>query len=317
MTLTTWFMRPGCCIALPILLTTLWIGFASFDPGVSIGAAAAQSSETSVALPNKDDSFKFAVLGDSGTGDKTQYELADQMAALHGRFKYDTVVLLGDNIQGRERPQDFRTKFELPYKRLLDAGVKFYAALGNEDSREQRDYKPFNMAGNLYYTFSPRAGVRFFALETTYVSPEQIAWLEKELKGSDSDWKIVFFHHPLYSSGKRRGSDMTLRGVLEPLFLKYNVSVAFSGHDHSYERIKPQNDIAYFVVGSGGTFLPGNIDRSTGLTASGFDTDLAFLAAEIVGDQIYFNAVSRSGDTVDSGVLSRRTARIPEPIVPY
>ena len=264
--------------------------------------------EAPVALPNRAGSFKFAVLGDFGTGDRTQYELAAQMAKVHQSFKYELVVLVGDNIYGSERPQDFKKKFEDPYKPLLDAGVKFYASLGNHDAREQRFYKPFNMDGKLYYTFSPKPEIRFFALESTYPVPEQIRWLEKELKASGSHWKIVFFHHPLYSSGDRHGSDLRLREVLEPLFLANNISVVLTGHDHFYERVKPQNGITYFVVGSGGKLRSGNIDRSTGITAKGFDTDLTFMAAEIAGDEMYFNTVSRTGQTIDSGVLTRRMA---------
>jgi Calcineurin-like phosphoesterase len=263
-------------------------------------------AEPAVALPNKPGSFKFAVLGDFGTGDKTQYQLAEQMAALHQRFKYEIVVLVGDNLYGPERPQDFARKFELPYKPLLDAGVKFYASLGNHDAREQRYYKLFNMDGKLYYTFSPKPNIRFFVVESTYPVPEQIQWLEGELKASTSDWKIAYFHHPLYSSGDRHGSDLRLRDLLEPLFLKYNVSVVLTGHDHFYERVKPQKGIAYFVVGSGGQLRKGNIDKSSGITAKGFDTDLAFMAAEIAGDEMYFNTLSRTGELVDSGMLTRR-----------
>jgi predicted MPP superfamily phosphohydrolase len=274
----------------------------------AVGAqqAPSTSAQQVTALPNKNGSFKFAVLGDFGTGDRTQFELAQQMAALHARFKYELVVLVGDNIYGSERPQDFKKKFEEPYKPLIDAGVKFYASLGNHDSREQRYYKLFNMDGKLYYSFSPKAEVRFFILESTYPVPEQIQWVEKELQASGSHWKIPVFHHPLYSSGERHGSDATLRAVLEPLFLKYNVSVVLTGHDHFYERVKPQKGITYFVVGSGGQLRKGNIDRSSGLTAAGNDTDLVFLAAEIDGDQMYFNAISRQGAIIDSGVLTRR-----------
>ena len=271
-------------------------------------AEAGQAAPAAVALPNKDGSFKFAVLGDFGTGDDEQYELARQMADVHGRFKYNTVVLVGDNLYGSERPQDFNKKFETPYRPLLDAGVKFYASLGNHDSREQRYYKPFNMDGKLYYTFSPQPDVRFFALESTYPEPEQLKWFEDELKASGSAWKIAFFHHPLYSSGGRHGSDLRLRAVLEPLLLKYNVSVALTGHDHFYERTRPQKGITYFVVGSGGKLRSGNIEENTNLTAKGFDTDLAFMVAEIDGDQMFFNTISRAGQIIDSGVIARRQA---------
>ena len=291
-----------------LLLLVIWTGTGCRNSGITGGTAIVQAfqAESAVPLPNKDGSLKFCVLGDFGIAEKPQYQLAEQMVALHGRFKYDLVVLVGDNLYGSERPQDFQTKFETPYKPLLDAGVKFFAALGNHDAREQRFYKLFNMDGKLYYAFAPKPNISFFALDSTYPVPEQIKWLETALAASNHDWKIVFFHHPLYSSGDRHGSDVRLREVLEPLFLKYNVSVALTGHDHFYERVKPQKGIAYFVVGSGGQLRAGNIDKSSGITAKGFDTDLVFMAAEITGDQMYFNAISRTGQTVDSGVLTRR-----------
>jgi hypothetical protein len=305
-------MRPRYLSALALLfallLTAVGCRNGSSVPGATVVEAqqSPAAAAPTVPLPNRDGSFKFGVLGDFGTGERVQYQLAEQMAALHKKFKYDFVMLVGDNLYGSERPQDFQKKFELPYKPLLDAGVKFYASLGNHDAREQRYYKPFNMEGQLYYTFNPRPDIRFFALESTYPVPEQIQWLEKELKASTSDWKIAFFHHPLYSSGDRHGSDIRLRDVLEPLFLKYNVSVVLTGHDHFYERVKPQKGITYFVVGSGGQLRAGNIDRQSGLTDKGFDTDLAFMAAEIAGDQMYFNVISRGGQIVDSGAITRR-----------
>jgi predicted MPP superfamily phosphohydrolase len=305
-------MRTRHVLATIGLFASLTCGAACRDNGLTGSAAAAESAQPAapaVALPNKEGSFKFAVLGDFGTGDRTQYELARQMAEVHGRFKYEIVVLVGDNLYGSERPQDFRKKFETPYKPLLDAGVKFYASLGNHDAREQRYYKLFNMDGKLYYTFNPNPDVRFFALESTYPEPEQIRWFENELKTSTSDWKIAFFHHPLYSSGERHGSDIRLREVLEPLLVKYNVSVVLTGHDHFYERVKPQKDITYFVVGSGGKLRSGNIDAGTGLTARGFDRDLAFMVAEIDGDQMVFNTISRRGEIIDSGVVPRRKTK--------
>ena len=272
----------------------------------SASASETQTAQPEVALPNKNGTFKFGVLGDFGTGTSEQYELGRQMKTVHDRFKYELVILVGDNLYGSERPQDFKKKFEMPYKGVLDAGVKFYASLGNHDSREQKDYPKFNMGGKQYYTFNPNAEVRFFALESTYPEPEQIAWFEKEVKSSTSHWKIPFFHHPLYSSGERHGSDVELRATLEPLFLKNGVSVVFTGHDHFYERTKPQNGITYFVVGSGGKLRSGNIDRGSGITAKGFDTDLAFLVAEIDGDKMYFNTIGRKGTVIDSGVIERR-----------
>jgi hypothetical protein len=279
--------------------------FPARPAGVSVETPASKSEV--IPLPNREGSLKFGVLGDFGTGEPAQYQLAEQMAKLHERFPYELVILVGDNMYGGERAEDFRTKFEVPYKPLLERGVKFYASLGNHDARNQRFYELFNMGGKLYYSFkAPKQNVRFFALETTYAEPEQMAWVEKELKGAGDDWKIPFFHHPLYSSGARHGSDIRLRTILEPLFVEHQVKVVFTGHDHFYERTKLQKGIAYFVVGSGGKLRGGNIDRTTGLTASGFDTDVAFMAAEIFENELTFNVVSRTGRIVDSGVITRQ-----------
>ena len=268
---------------------------------------APQGAQPALTLPNQPDSLKFAILGDFGTGSREQYETADMMARVQKAFPFELVILVGDNLYGSERPQDFKKKFEVPYKALLDAGVKFYASLGNHDAREQRYYKLFNMDGKLYHSFkAPKQDVRFFALESTYLDTDQVAWVEKELENSKEHWKIPYFHHPPYSSGDRHGSDRRLREVLEPLFVKYNVSAVFTGHDHFYERVKPQQGIVYFVVGSGGQLRRGNIDKNSGITAKGNDQDQSFMVAEINGDEMHFNAVSRRGEIIDSGVITRR-----------
>jgi hypothetical protein len=277
-------------------------------PGLPVAAAAGQQQAAEIKeLPNRPDSLKFAVIGDNGTGATPQYDVARQMMTWHEKFPFVLVVMMGDNIYGSDRPQDFVKKFESPYKPLLDAGVKFYASLGNHDSPEQRLYKFYNMDGKRYYSFkAPKQDVRFFALESTYMDQDQLGWLEKELEGSREDWKIAFFHHPLYSSARTHGSELKLRATIEPLFIKYNVSVVLNGHDHVYERIKPQNGIPYFVEGSSGQLRDGDLRKDSPLTAKGFDTDRTFMLMEIEKDDLTFLAVSRLGQVVDSGVITRR-----------
>jgi hypothetical protein len=255
-------------------------------------------------LPNKKESFHFAVLGDTGTGGTRQYEVAQQLETYRQLFPFQVALLLGDNIYGTERPSDFVRKFERPYESALKAGVKFYAALGNHDNPNQRNYKGFNMDGKRYYTFRPANGVRFFVLDSTYMSPEQLTWVEQELTKSNDAWKIAYFHHPLYSSGARHGPDEDLRRVLEPLFLKHGVSVVFAGHEHFYERLKPQKGIHHFIEGGSAKLRKGNIRRRE-QSAMGFDTDNSFMLCEIDGDRLHFQTISRVGQTVDSGVITR------------
>lgn len=258
-----------------------------------------------VRLPMRDGSIKFAVIGDSGTGGSEQLAVAKQLALYHKKFPFEFAIMLGDNLYGGERPADYVRKFERPYKPLLDAGVMFYAALGNHDDPNQRLYKPFNMSGERYYSFKPAllGGVRFFALDSNYMDPTQLAWLDKELAASGSDWKIAFFHHPIYSSGQKHGSNLILREQIEPLFVKHGVNVVFTGHEHFYERLKPQKGIAYIIAGSSAKLRRG--DNTSELTIKGYDDGFTFMLVEIAGDDLSFQTISHMGTAVDYGVIRK------------
>jgi hypothetical protein len=296
------------------LLAVLWLALGPAPTAPPGAAAAAQPPFTgTLTLPRKDGSVRFAVIGDMGRDSQGRSDVARQAAAFHRLFPFDFVILLGDNVYGSNTPAEMANKFETPYQTLLDAGVVFHAVLGNHDNPTERFYVPFNMGGERYYTFRAsggvtkpaEGGVRFFALDTGYLDKPQLDWLEKELSSSSEDWKILFFHHPLFSSGNTHGSALESRAILEPLFVKYGVNAAFSGHDHIYERIKPQKGgIVYWVSGGGGSLRTGDL-RATDMTAKGFDRDYHFMVVEIAGEDLYFQAISRTGATIDSGVVHR------------
>ena len=260
-----------------------------------------------ILLPTKRESLKFAVIGDSGSGSRKQYETGKQLADARAGFPFEFVLMLGDNLYGGQKARDFFIKFEQPYRPLVDGDVPFYAALGNhDDPGVQMKYKPFNMDGRRFYTFS-KGPAQFFALDSSYMSPHQLEWFEKELKDSKAKWKVAYMHHPIYSSGKRHGSDIALRTFLEPLLQKYGVDLALAGHEHFYERLRPQKGIQYFTAGSAGKLREGNI-RPGPLHQTGFDTDLSFLLMEIDGDDLHYQVISRLGKTVDQGSFARRGA---------
>jgi predicted phosphodiesterase len=264
-------------------------------------SASAQSAPPTVRPPTEEGSVRFAVIGDSGTGTRSQYEVGAQMVKARQVFPFEFVIMLGDNIYGSERPQDFARKFEKPYEALLKDKIPFYASLGNHDDPTQRYYKPFNMDGERFYTFT-KGDARFFVLDSNYMDQAQLKWLEEQLARSDDRWKIAYFHHPLYSSGGRHGSEVDLRTRVEPLFVKYGIDVVFAGHEHFYERVKPQKGIAYFTQGGSAKLRRGDIRRGA-LTAAGFDTDYSFMLAELGKNTMWFQAISRAGAIVDSGTL--------------
>lgn len=279
-----------------------------------VAATAAVQDLQPLHLPNKPGTIKFAVIGDAGTGSRAQYEVGRQMAAFRERYPFTFVIMVGDNIYGADTARDVKAKFEEPYGALLAAGVKFYASIGNHDNPDQRNYKLFNMGGKRFYSLRLPEGehtktagrrVRFFALDTNYLDKAQLDWLEKELAGSTDEWKIPFFHHPLYSSARKHGSSPEMQAALEPIFTRHGVDVVLQGHDHTYERVKPQKGIHYFVSGAAGSLRKGDLRRSA-ITAAGFDADYHFMLMEIDGDELFFQAVSREGRTIDKGSFKRR-----------
>jgi hypothetical protein len=267
-------------------------------------------------LPKKPGSVRFAAIGDAGRGDQAQYEVSAQMQAYRKVFPFDFVLMLGDNVYDGGTPEDYRLKFELPYKPFLDADVPFFATIGNHDDPDQPAYAPFHMGGERYYTFKPPSvaarltgtDVRFFMIDTERLDRTELEWIDREMAGSNAEWKIPVFHRPIYTSGRYARPARMLRAALEPLFVAHGVAVAFSGHEHFYERTKPQQGVTYFISGGAGSLRFGDI-RQTELTEAGFDRDFHFMLIEISGDELYFQAISRTGASIDTGVIRRDRRR--------
>jgi 3',5'-cyclic AMP phosphodiesterase CpdA len=177
------------------------------------------------------------------------------------------------------------------------------------------------MNGERFYTFKPKDGVRFFALDSNYVDKTQLEWLDKQLAASGSEWKIMFFHHPLYSSGETHGSAELQRDLLEPLFVKHGVNLVLTGHEHFYERLKPQKGIQYFIIGNSAKLRKGDLSKS-GLTLFGTDREYSFMLMEISGDELFFQTINERGQTIDTGSVRRvgkvepAPGRTTQPVVP-
>ena len=134
----------------------------------------------------------FAVIGDTGTGDEAQLSVAPQMARQREKTPFEFVLMLGDNIYEKGEEKYIKPRFEEPYKDLLEAGVKFYAALGNHDiirgAGVSTNYANFNMGGQPITT-SPKPLaenyenlLEFFALDSNEMTPEQLKWLDEEFE---------------------------------------------------------------------------------------------------------------------------------------
>ena len=251
--------------------------------------------------------LRFISVADTGTGDRGQYAVAEAMATYHRQNKFNLAILAGDNIYNNGEIEKIQAVFERPYQPLLKQGVKFYACLGNHDIRTangdpQVRYPGFNMQGR-FYTFR-RDPVQFFALDTNSNADwdTQLTWLEKELSRSDAPWKVVFGHHPVYSSG-HYGDNQTFIKQFTPLFQKYGVQLYINGHDHNYERSRPINGTTYMITGSGAGTRPVERSEWTALSAS----KLSFATYEVYADRIELSAIGTDNRVFDKGSIKLRS----------
>ncbi|WP_026103352.1 metallophosphoesterase [Pseudanabaena sp. PCC 6802] len=247
--------------------------------------------------------LRFTAIADTGTGDFGQYAVADAMAKYYEAKPYPLVILAGDNIYPNGEIERVKSVFEEPYKPLLSKGVEFHAVLGNHDiitdnGVPQIEYKPFHMPDR-YYTFR-QGSVQFFGIDTNVNSPwkKQLAWLEESLAASDAPWKIVFGHHPIYSSGFY-GNTQAFIDDLSPLFAKYNVQLYLCGHDHNYERSKDIKGTTYIVHGGGAH------TRSVGKSATTAYAiaKRSFVALEVYEKRIVTEAIGTDGKVFDRGEI--------------
>ena len=249
--------------------------------------------------------LRFVAVGDVGTGDNHQYNVAQAMSCFFAANPFPLVVLTGDNIYEHGKMEKIKDTFEIPYRELLQQKVKFYAALGNHDIRtdngeKQILYAGFNM-GDRYYTFT-RGNVQFFAIDTNPEAPwqEQLDWLKIQLQQAKQPWKVVFGHHNIYSSGKYR-LNTELRDRLAPLFTRYEVQLYLNGHEHHYERTKPIEGTTYLTCGNGAKLRSVGKSDWTAYSVS----RLGFTVVEVYRDRLEILGVGTNGQIFDRGVISQ------------
>lgn len=252
----------------------------------------------------------FVALGDTGSGAKQQFDVANQMTVWHKAHPFSAVVVLGDIIYPAGDVKAFgESRYKKPYQPLMSKGVPFWAILGNHDvllSKAETQVKFYGMPARYYAkTLGNPALVSVFALDTNTFSQDaqQIAWLEKTLSDSKSQWKIVAGHHPMVSSGEH-GNDgelKRLREKLMPILTKYQVPLYLAGHDHGYERFEPNGGVTQIISGGGGAYL-----REFKAAKPGSKIRLKafhFLSLEATPEQLNIQAIDRDGKLIDTVTL--------------
>ena len=263
--------------------------------------------------------FTFVVIGDSGTGTKPQFDIAEQIDLIEPDFMLHT----GDVVYSRGEAENYDPRFFMPYQDTLKR-APIFPSLGNhdyhtDDGQPYLDafYLPVNSStgSERFYSFD-YGDAHFVALDVYPKTLDlfgpgsaQYQWLERDLAATSAFWKFVYFHHPPYSSGDH-GSILVIRNALSPLFEKYGVEIVFNGHDHIYERTKPILDfesegkgVVYIVTGGGGQGLYG-VGQSDFTAYS--ESNYYVTKVTINGRMLELSAIMSDGSVLDTFTIDRR-----------
>ncbi|HEX8436644.1 metallophosphoesterase family protein [Archangium sp.] len=286
----------------------------------------------------------FTAVGDFGMNNADQREVANAML---GR-RPELFLALGDNAYSSGTEAEIQDNLFVPMAPLL-AQVPFFATPGNHEYVTNQAQPYFD---NLYLPTSPSGGERYYSFDWGHVHfvsldsncaiglasedrctlAAQKQWLEQDLAASNADWKVVFFHHPPWSSGAH-GSQLKMRREFAPLFEKYGVDLVLTGHDHHYERTSMMKGdamassgnpgIPYLVVGSGGASLRPISGGKPAWAAARNDKDHGYLDVTVEDGTLTAQMLTPSGKVIDSFSLdkdlppaSTPTPSTPEPSSP-
>ena len=280
---------------------------------------------------------RFVALGDTGEGNRAQYDVASAFNMVCLVQGCDFVMLLGDNfyddgVSSVDDPQ-FRTKFEDPYATVQ---LPFYVTLGNHDFGEiplqfwrtdyQIEYSARSSKWNMpdhFYAFV-EAHVTFVSLDTNMIMlglgwvRDQDDWVREQLDNATTPWKIAFGHHPYRSNG-RHGNAGNYEGVgfdptgivsgdrVRDFFedeLCGKIDVYLAGHDHNRQWLEPVCGVQLIVSGAGAktTDLVG---RDNNPTKFEDDTTEGFFWIEIAGDTMTVEVWDRAGNLDHTSTVTR------------
>lgn len=233
--------------------------------------------------------FVFTAFADHGT---TRHSVQNSRNVLAHNPTFHFIA--GDLSYANGRQPIWDTYLE--QLEVLAARIPVMASFGNHENERIEGQRIGYIAAETrfgmpnkgqYYEFTI-SNARFVAFNSNERDDDaQYAWLERTLQRARADrairWLIVFTHHPLYGSTRRRGNNPAMIQRFQPLFDRYRVDLVIHGHDHVYERMYPMREnkavvnsgtrypkgagVVYVTCGGGGVSLYDLMPEPTPWTA--------------------------------------------------
>lgn len=251
--------------------------------------------------------FRFAAYGDTRSNPVVHKNIMDAILA----YKPALALNSGDLVPDGRKQADWDTFFKTTNAFMKE--IPLYPAAGNHEQDSSLYFQYFSLPKNgdneRYYAFS-YSNVLFVVLDSNspyYMLADQKNFLKKTLSESrEFDFRVVMFHHPLYSSS-RREPNISHRNIYIPIFKKYKVDLVLNGHDHFYERSEDGSGIEYVITGGGGAPLYG-FERNN---PESVVKKMAhhFMIIDVNGPVMKATAIDAEGKTIDEFSIRSKTAR--------
>jgi hypothetical protein len=199
---------------------------------------------------DQNDTIRCVVYGDT-RGGWDNWQATSLVSRAIERENPPLVLSTGDLVDNGKNPDDWVDFFAAsPFVH----NSTFYPVLGNHENYSHLYFSFFSLPSNeRWYSFD-NGPVHFIGLDSNPRNAFrflQYLWLVHDLRTQSQPFTVVFFHHPLYSSGEEHGNTTLLRKIWAPVFERSHVDIVFNGHDHDYEHCYV-NGITYIVTGGGG-----------------------------------------------------------------
>ena len=202
--------------------------------------------------------FTFVLAGDPQIGAGKFYADRDKWEKALGTIKKQVPQMsflysLGDQVN------EYTSKSELEYSGYIERenakGITFATLIGNHDS-QANSYSQHFALPNLQAEGKTEAGSNYYFVynNTLFIqlnsnnmnTAEHKATIEKAIemtKNQNIKWKVVGFHHAIYSAATHANDDDIIKRRAEyPALMKqYGIDLIVSGHDHVYTRSRMMN----------------------------------------------------------------------------
>lgn len=273
----------------------------------------------------RDQAFGFLVIGDTQNNPRVTEAVTDLAWGHRPNF----VVHCGDLVGTGSNKREWVHEFFAGAKNLLERSPIF-PTLGNHEQNAQLYYDFFTLPDPEFYYDYVWGNTHFFVIDTNKsVNPQtdQVKWLDRALKKSKAKWKVVYHHHPAWTSDENdygntwKGSSAqgvrSIQDHLVPIYEKHGVDIVFNGHIHVYERtwpiregktVGPGEGVVYITAGGGGGHLEGFAPNRTWFS-SNKRVDHHFLMVNVNGGQMEISAYDIEGRLFDRLLLNAKDRR--------